>query len=230
MVLPEGRVTELGGGLPVTTNNQMELKAVIAGLSWLQRFYKDSAGIPSSPISIYTDSVYAIRGITQWIWAWRTRGWKTSEGEDVSNQSEWKQLLALVTALKPAGIHWHFVRGHIGVPGNERCDEIAVSISKGRHVDLYNGSLLNYSVAIHDIPEDTSLPEMKPMGEKKPKAFSYLSVIGGVVMRHMDWSSCERRVKGQSGAKFKKALSQSDESEILKSWGLDPKTTKIQSV
>jgi len=89
-------------------------------------------------------------------------------------------------------------------------------------VDLYRGSLLKYDHAIFDLPEDTSLPEMRPKEEKKA-AYSYLSVVNGKVERHTDWKSCEARVKGRSGAKFKKAASAANESEILSEWGFSEK-------
>jgi ribonuclease HI len=209
---PEGRVRELGGGEAATTNNQMELTATIEALRCIQK--------DSGEVYFYTDSTYVIRGITQWIWGWKKRGWKNAEGQDVLNQEHWKELSRLVGA-RGAGnkIHWKYSRGHVGTPGNERCDEIAVSFSKKKWVELYDGSLLKYSVPIFDVPDSGELPEMRPREEKKA-AFSYLSYLGGIVYRHRDWGSCERRVKGQSGAKFKKAMSASDEAEILKAWGL----------
>jgi ribonuclease HI len=115
-----------------------------------------------------------------------------------------------------------YSRGHVGTPGNERCDEIAVCFSQKKWVELYEGKLLSYSVPIYDVPDDCELPEMRPK-EAKKVAYSYLSVVGGSVCRHKDWASCERRVKGQSGAKFKKAMSAEAEPEILKEWGLSPK-------
>lgn len=209
---PEGQVTELGGGSPSATNNQMELLAVIRALRHLER-------VPGR-IALHTDSVYVIRGITQWSWGWRKKGWKTAEGEEVANQDLWKQLIALVAARgKENPIDWKFVRGHSGIPGNERVDVIAVSFSKGRAPRLYSGPLLGYGVAIHDIPEDTSLPEPRPRQEAKAAAHSYLSLIGSKPMRHKTWAECERRVKGQSGAKFKKAMTPGQELEILAGWG-----------
>jgi ribonuclease HI len=178
------------------------------------------------PVVLYTDSTYVIRGITEWIWAWRSRGWKNVEGNEVSNRDLWEDLSRELLRLKPLAVEWKYVRGHTGVPGNERCDEIAVAFANGKWVDLYEGPLLNYEVAIHDLPEDQGLPEMRPR-EKKAPAFSYLSFQGGVVRRHKSWTNCERRVKGQSGAKFKKAMSQSEEPEILKSWGLNVKTPVV---
>lgn len=219
LVFPQGEVQELGGGNPSTTNNRMELVGPIRALASL-----DEA--PTPVIYLYTDSTYVIRGITQWVWGWKKRGWKNAEGAEVSNRDLWEELARHVIRLKPAKIEWKYVRGHTGVPGNERCDAISVAFAKGKRIQLYQGPLLQYGIAIHDLPEDQPLPEMKSY-EKKPPAHSYLSIHGGTVMRHKTWAECERRVKGQSGAKFKKAMSERDEGEILKAWGLNPKTTVI---
>ncbi len=214
---PDGRVEELGGANPETTNNRMEIVGTLRALA--------SISEPTPVIILYTDSTYVIRGITQWIWGWKGKGWKNSEGNEVSNRDLWEELLRQVNRLKPARIEWKYVRGHTGVPGNERCDEIAVAFANGKKPRLYSGSLLQYAIAIHDLPPDEELPPMKTY-EKKPTAFSYLSYYGGTVMRHSTWAECERRVKGQSQAKFKKAMSEKDEKEILKGWGL-PETTVI---
>lgn len=210
---PAGEVTELGGGSDPTTNNKMELMAAIAGLEYL----RTTAGL----VWLYTDSTYVIRGITQWIFAWRTRGWKTAEGADVTNRDLWERLFAAVMSRKSLGkIEWKYVRGHTGVAGNERVDEIAVAFAKKQHPRLYRGPLLQYGIPIHDVPEDKGLPEMKPKPEKKAAAHSYLSLIDGVVKRHKTWGECESRVKGKSGARFKKAMSAEDEAQILSSWGV----------
>lgn len=216
IVQPTGTVEELGGGDPSTTNNRMEMYAVGAALEALQNTPGD--------VIIYTDSTYVIRGITQWVWGWKRNNWRTAEGKDVSNKDIWQDLVVLVAKRKDLGkTHWNYTRGHMGTPGNERCDEIAVGYSKGFRVSLYSGPLSGYGIDIMDLPEPEELPEMKPKnnGEKKA-AYSYLSIIGGVVYRHKDWGSCERRVKGQSGAKFKKTMSASEELEVLKSWGVSP--------
>lgn len=217
---PDGEVRELGGHNPETTNNRMEMLGSIHGLKSLKAPYP-------YPVVMYTDSTYVIRGITEWIWAWRSRGWKNAEGKDVLNRDLWEELSCELLRLKPTPVEWKYVRGHTGIPGNERCDEIAVALANGKRVHLYKGPLLKYDVAIYDLPEDQELPEMRPR-EKKAPAFSYLSYHGGVVMRHSTWAECERRVKGQSQAKFKKAMSEGSEAEILKSWGLDPRTTVIK--
>lgn len=213
---PDGHVRELGGRAEETTNNRMEMSAVIHAL-------RHVSSMPQK-VDLYTDSTYVIRGITHWIWGWRKNGWKNSEGAEVSNRDLWEELFKLTMDRSSKGkVNWYYSRGHVGTPGNERCDEIAVAFSQGKWVDLYDGPLLQYSVAVYDVPENTELPEMRPREEKKP-AYSYLSYLNGEVYRHADWPSCERRVKGRSGAKFKKAMSAEDESKILAEWGLSAGT------
>ena len=216
ILTPDGHVTELGGRAPHTTNNQMELTGPIEALMRLRR-------IPG-PLAIYTDSTYVIRGIRDWIWAWRKRNWKTTEGGDVSNRELWERLGALVAERGTNGIEWHYVRGHTGIPGNERVDEIADAFALQRRTTLYDGPLIRYPIPILDLPEDTSVPK-RPAGSlnRKGKAapYSYLSVVDGEVMRHATWAECERRVKGRSGARFKKAMSADDERAILRAWGLE---------
>ena len=220
---PKGRVKELGGYDPQTTNNRMELTGAIRALAALKPPL-------SGDVHLYTDSTYVIRGITQWIWGWRKRGWKTADGKDISNRELWEELSRQVTRLKPATIDWRYSRGHVGIPGNERCDEIAVSFAKTRRASLFEGALLDYGVAIYDLPESHALPEPRTGDQKKEKvpAFSYLSLQGGVVRRHTTWADCERRVKGQSGAKFKKSKSAADEGEIIRGWGLDPSKVRVE--
>lgn len=214
----EGHVTELGGSAAHTTNNKMELTAAIEAL--------DHVRAVDGPVAIYTDSTYVIKGIKEWIWNWRRRGWKTTEGADVQNRDLWQRLDAAVSARARNSIEWHYVRGHVGTPGNERVDEIADGLARGIPVVLYDGSLRGYDLAIFDVPDDTSVPKRsgassRPAG-KKAAAHSYLSLVDGKPMRHATWAECERRVKGRSGALFKKAASAEDESAILRGWRVDP--------
>jgi ribonuclease HI len=91
--------------------------------------------------------------------------------------------------------------------------------------DLYVGSLDGYSLPILQLPDETSLPKRtagSAATKTKVAAYSYLSVINGVPMRHVTWADCEQRVKGQSGARFKKATSAAEEAAILNGWGIDP--------
>ena len=213
---PAGHVTELGGGHRHTTNNQMELTAVIEALRHLR-------GEPA-PIAMHVDSTYVIRAITEWIHGWRRRGWKTAEGQPVLNRELWERLAELVAERGPNTIAWHYVRGHAAVAGNERADAIATAFAAGRRPALYDGPLIGYPISIHDVPDDTSLPKRRP-GTKpaaKQTPYSYLSLVQGEPMRHSTWADCERRVKGVSGARYKKAMSPSDETTILAEWGYTP--------
>ena len=106
-------VKELSGAEPLTTNNRMELTAVIRALEALKRPAK---------LLIYTDSEYVRRGITEWVRGWKARGWKTAEKKPVKNADLW-QILDEVR--QPHQIEWHWVRGHAGHPGNERADRLA---------------------------------------------------------------------------------------------------------
>lgn len=242
VVLPDGSVRELGGGDRKTTNNKMEMIATIRALELLS--------VPAtSKILLYTDSTYVIRGITQWVFGWRSRGWKTAEGKDVANKELWEELLRQVMRLKPSTIEWKYIRGHSGFDGNERCDQIAVAFSKDQHISLYDGALSSYPLNLDNLPADLSLPDQKgnnsaSKGHKAatpasaPKSsspgasgssksgLSYLSYLSGVVVRHKTWAACERRVKGQP-AKFKKVNSAREEQDLLKSWGLDAKSTIV---
>lgn len=206
-------VCELGGGAQNTTNNRMEMTGALEAL----RSISEKPG----NITIYTDSTYLIRGITQWAWGWRKNNWKTSAGTEVSNKDLWQDLTAALARLENPKISWQYVRGHRGTAGNERCDEIAVAFSKGKRASLYSGDFSSYEFDIKSVPPVEDLPTMKKASEKK-SAHSYLSVLGGKLEKHKDWASCERRVKGQSGAKFKKAMDPLQEKEILAAWGFDP--------
>ena len=151
VVTPDQHVTELGGGSPHTTNNKMELGGAIAALQHV--------GNQPGPVAIYTDSTYVIQGITQWVWGWRKRGWKTSQGGDVLNRDLWEQLSSLVGARPSGDVQWHWVRGHVGTPGNERADEISVAFALQEPADLYVGPLDGYALPILELPDDTALPK-----------------------------------------------------------------------
>lgn len=222
IVTPDGHVTELGGGATLTTNNKMELTGAIRALAHVRGL--------EGPLAVYTDSTYVIQGIESWVHNWKRRGWKTATGGDVLNRELWEELSDLAAARPRRSIAWHYVRGHSGIPGNERVDEIADAFAvTGRHT-LYDGPLAAYGVPILDIPDDTSVPaRSKPAGgaggssgRSKGPAYAYLSVVDGRPMRHATWADCERRVKGRSGARFKKATSDVDQAAILRSWGFDP--------
>ena len=104
---------ELFGGEAMTTNNRMELTAVIRALEALKR---------SCQLKIYTDSVYVQKGMTEWIVSWKARGWRTSDKKPVKNDDLWQQLDGLAQGHE---IEWIWVKGHAGHEGNERADALA---------------------------------------------------------------------------------------------------------
>ena len=106
---------ELFGGELDTTNNRMEITAVIEALSALKRPCR---------VSLYLDSEYVRKGITEWIAGWKARGWRTSTKAPVTNVDLWQKLDALV-AGSGHRIEWHWVRGHAGHAGNEQADALA---------------------------------------------------------------------------------------------------------
>lgn len=212
-------VKELGSGHPATTNNRMEMSAVIAALNYSCLL---AAQNKIESIQIFTDSVYVIRGITQWIHGWKRRGWKNAENEEVSNKDLWIDLDKAVAAVKPeisGQIEWNFVKGHSGIAGNERCDEIAVAFSKNNYIDLYEGSAGGYVFDVTQLPEKKPLPEMKKKSGGASTPAWYLSYVNGVFSRHATWGECEAVVKGRP-AKFKKVTSEAEEDAIKKSWGI----------
>ncbi|MDA3913199.1 ribonuclease HI [Oleiagrimonas sp.] len=103
----------LAGGDPDTTNNRMELMAVIAGLEALKR---------SCTVQLTTDSRYVMQGVEQWVPRWQANGWRTADRKPVKNQDLWQRLMA---ATGPHVIRWQWVRGHSGHPENERVDDAA---------------------------------------------------------------------------------------------------------
>jgi ribonuclease HI len=104
---------ELFGGAPETTNNRMELTAVIRALQALKR---------RSRVSIHTDSQYVQKGVTEWLAGWKARGWRTAARQPVRNLDLWQELEPL---LSQHDLSWHWVRGHSGHPENERADQLA---------------------------------------------------------------------------------------------------------
>jgi len=105
--------TELCGGEPATTNNRMELLAVIHAL---QTFAEPMEA------RVYTDSQYVQKGISEWIHNWKRRGWKTAGRDPVKNEDLWRRLDALASRHV---LQWHWVKGHAGHPENERADALA---------------------------------------------------------------------------------------------------------
>ena len=109
----DGKERELFGGERVTTNNRMELMAVIEALTALKQ---------PCDVILHTDSQYVMKGMTEWIRGWKAKGWKTASREPVKNADLWRRLDELVSAHH---VRWVWVKGHAGHDGNERADKLA---------------------------------------------------------------------------------------------------------
>jgi iron complex transport system ATP-binding protein len=135
-LLRSGKVeTELCGGEPATTNNRMELLAVIEALQSL-----------TQPVEahVYTDSQYVQKGISEWIHNWKRRGWKTASKEPVKNEDLWRRLDALAVGHR---LEWRWVKGHSGHPDNERVDALArAGLEQSRRVGKAVGGIVAQAV------------------------------------------------------------------------------------
>ena len=118
-----GNEKELSGGEDMTTNNRMELKAVIEGIRAIK---------PRCTVTVHTDSEYVMKGVTQYLENWKKRGWKTSDKKDVKNIDLWQELDAL---LPQNVVKWVWVRGHSGHVENERADTLARGAIPPRRID-----------------------------------------------------------------------------------------------
>ena len=201
-----GTVTEIGAHKKLTTNNEMELRAVVEALKVVQASGQTAV--------IYTDSKYVVEGATGWIFGWLKNGWKTKTGSDVLNKVLWQELLPL---LKQVQIEWHKVPGHVGIIGNERADTIASDFAEKGEYDLYSGPLEEYGFNLSDTSYDEEKAKERSAAKKRQsqKAYSYVSLLDGVVKTHETWAECESRVKGQRGTRFKKSLDAQNENEII---------------
>ncbi|HET7810826.1 MAG TPA: ribonuclease HI [Steroidobacteraceae bacterium] len=123
LLLSGGHEREISGAEAMTTNNRMELTAVIRALEALKRTVRGR---------IYTDSQYVRQGVLEWMPNWKARGWKTADKKPVKNQDLWQALDALCASHQ---LEWHWVKGHSGNPGNERVDALA-----NRAIDALLGS------------------------------------------------------------------------------------------
>jgi len=125
------RVIEMGGREDHTTNNRMELTAAIKSLE----------AISGDEVTVYTDSEYVMKGITEWVHNWQKKGWRTANKKPVLNQDLWQELLFVTEKIKSSGkkLEWKYVAGHAGVDLNERADVIATSFADNLPPSLYDG-------------------------------------------------------------------------------------------
>lgn len=196
-------VVERGDRKQSGTNNEAELAAVLSAVAWVaeQPFAVDV-------VDIYSDSSYTISGADKWLAGWKRRGWQTKDDEDIANKSLWQHWDRLVSQVD-FEINFHKVKGHAGIPANERADAIATGFADDNDVELFRGSKDDYDISLE--PQPTRLDN----------APIYLSLVDDEVCQHTSWEDCQARVSGQP-AEYKKVYTEIDKAETLKKWGVDP--------
>jgi ribonuclease HI len=215
LVIHDGRIEELGGHEPHTTNNRMELRAAIEGL---RRVPADAQ------VHITTDSQYVLRGMTQWLKNWQRRGWKTRNDTPVENQDLWQTLAQLAGKR----VQWQHVYGHTGDPENERANTIAQAYaagkSPGRAPRLDRQAAVSRSNQQATPPPEEAHALLEQIAAARPARTTYLSLVGGTLARHTTWKECQARVHGVPRARYKKCTSAEEEITTVHSWGLPPDT------
>ncbi len=213
----ESKVVEIGGGEKETTNNRMEMMAVIGSLEHALKHYAEENNLPS--LIIYTDSSYLINGITGWVKSWERSGWRKKDGDLVKNKDLWEKLVGLV---KNFSISWEHVEGHAGIVGNERADKIACMFADGEEPKLKELSFKDYGEDILSLEKRTSSVESrdKKRSTSSKRVYSYVSLVDGDVRTHKSWEECKERVKRVSGARFKKVYSRVEEKSLVREWSV----------
>lgn len=194
------KVVELGDREGMTTNNRMELTAVLESVRFAE-------SIGKKDIVLHTDSSYVVNSLSKWIWGWEKNDWQTKEGKGVLNRDIFECFFELLPLVR---IKFKLIKGHSGIKENERCDQIATSFADESPVTLFDGNKDDYRI-VFDETKKTST-------KNKNKAYSYVSLVDGVIETHSNWSDCERRVKGKK-ARFKKSISEEDEKKIIEDFG-----------
>ncbi len=202
ILYPDGGVRELCGMAAATTNNRMELQAAIEALQLLHSY---------PHVAIFTDSRYVIDGLTKWLPAWRRRGWITTTNTPVKNRDLWMTL----ERLSHPGVRWQHVRGHSGDPNNERVDTIARAGAAGRCPALFCGQA--------GIPSDPVIASLVT-GLPVPATGSarYISIVHGNVAIDPDWATCAARVRGVSGAQYRKVRTPKELTAFCATHGVEP--------
>jgi ribonuclease HI len=217
ILFSDGKVIELGGRENEATNNRMEMTAAIEALKEVSKRRPEA-----KKILIHTDSSYLLNGITMWVYVWVKNNWFTKTKEPVLNKDLWEELFKLDFSLKMKHkIEWLKVSGHSGVHLNERCDAIATSFSANNTTILFRGNLKDYEKLFGKIKNNKKIEnsEIKKNKKKnKGQAYSYISLVTGKVHSDKTWAECEKRVKGKSGAKYKKVFSKEEEKDLIAEW------------
>jgi ribonuclease HI len=196
ILYPDGTVAEYGGAaIALTTNNQI----------------------------VVTDSRYVIDGVTQWIHGWRRRNWLTASNTPVKNRQLWIRL----DDLNHRGVRWQHVRGHSGDPDNERVDDIARGFAQGTRPVLFKGRIGDDADPVQAYLDAASTPAVPQVNRQKTsnRVFDkprYVSIVHGQVTLDNEWALCSARVRGVSGALYKKVRNAEELAVFCAKHGVEP--------
>ncbi len=194
VVAADGSLRELGGAEAATTNNRMELRAVLEGLRVLPL---------DAPVTVVSDSRYVVDTAQRWLERGRIPA-------TAANADLWRPLLQLAGAR----VRWQRVAGHAGHPLNERADTIAQAYAAGRTPPPADElPLAPQQQAAHGAL-------VQAIAAQRPAGATYLSLVGGVLQRHRTWDACQRRVHKMAGARFKKCRTAEEELLTVQGWGV----------
>lgn len=214
IIITQTDAVELADKRANATNNQMELEAVIQGLTYVQ------VHLPDATVTVHADSRYVLNGIEKWVDGWMKNGWQTLAKKPVENKAQWQKILALRNHFGQ-NLSLVKVAGHSGHLYNDRCDELAVMVAVGKNPELFSGTVKAYEMFLKDNPPRSEKKSGKGSRSKSTApAYSYVSVVGGKVYADKTWPECEKRVKGGKGAKYKKVFSKAEETELIQDYTL----------
>ena len=216
ILYPDGAVRELCGMAAATTNNRMELQAAIEALQLLHSCLQ---------VALFTDSRYVIDGLTKWLPTWRRRGWVTTTNTPVKNRDLWMTL----ERLSHPGVTWQHVRGHSGDPNNERVDTIARACAAGTCPPLFCGQAgapADPVVLWAALAQPASAGAAATTGSPGPTPptgpVRYISIVHGSVALDTHWAACAARVRGVSGARYRKVRTPEEVAAFCAAHGVEP--------
>jgi ribonuclease HI len=177
--------------------------------------FLENKNFSSSKVRFYTDSSYVANGVSSWINNWRRNNWRNKTGQEIANVDLWQKIDNLLNIFE---VKMENIEGHVGIPANERADQIATSFADGKPDNLFVGQKNLYKVDLKSMEGDEKMAQTKK--RSNARAYSYLSLVDGEFQRHLTWKECEVRVKGKKGVRYKKALSKEEEEQIMNDWGI----------
>ncbi len=192
----DGCVQEFGGAVADTTNNRMELQAVIEGLRRVA---------PDAPVTVVSDSRYVVDTAQRWI-----------ERGRIPDTAANPELWAVLLELAGTRVRWQRVAGHAGHALNERADQIAHAYANGRTPPPPPPLPLDDAAQAADTALVQAVAAVRPAGQ------TYLSLVRGQLKRHLTWDDCKQRVEGVSGARYKKCRTAQEELHTVRGWGIAP--------